>query len=162
MELAEVQSAHPGIECLRFHKDDPEAILDLLGILRERFGKAVISEEDRIRSQSIRNTAVLVSGKGGDKASYEQVLRNSEATISFRRGDRHSTGRAFELVNKTNQFNLNGRRYSEAAWKNYLEQSCALLLTVSYKDKFGPLGEIAVIMGRILPDDLLHVDTWVM
>ena len=53
-----------------------------------------------------------------------------------------------ELVNKTNQFNLNGRRYTEADWRKLLARPGALLVAVSYEDKFGPLGTIAVVAGR--------------
>jgi FkbH-like protein len=65
-----------------------------------------------------------------------------------------------ELVNKTNQFNLNGRRYTEASWHKYFLDPTSFLMTVSYKDKFGPLGKIAVIVGR--GNRKLNVDMWVM
>jgi FkbH-like protein len=162
MELAEVQAAHPDLECLLFRKDDPAAVIDLLENLRERFGKASISDEDRIRSQSIRDGSLLVEAEHGDPASFEQVLKNSEAMIDFCLETGGGFGRAFELVNKTNQFNLNGKRYSESAWQDYFEQSGAFLLIASYRDKFGPLGEIAVLMGRKMPDGPLRIDTWVM
>jgi FkbH-like protein len=162
MELAEVQAAHPEIESLLFSKEDPDAVVELLHTLRERFGKASISEEDRIRSQSIRNAAVLLDAVGGAPASFEEVLRHSDAEIEFRLSRGNKGGRAFELVNKTNQFNLNGKRYSDSEWQSYFEQEGAFLLTVSHQDKFGPLGEIAVLTGRLLADRVLRVDTWVM
>jgi hypothetical protein len=69
--------------------------------------------------------------------------------------------RALELVNKTNQFNLNGRRYSEAQWRRLLERPGAFLLRVAYEDRFGPLGTIAVAAGHG-DAELLRVDAWVM
>jgi len=66
-----------------------------------------------------------------------------------------------ELVNKTNQFNLNGRRYTEVEWRKQLEQPCGFAMAVSYEDKFGPLGKIAVLCGRH-QDNVVHLDTWVM
>ena len=81
-----------------FSKENPEAVLDLLRSLRERFGKALISEEDRIRSQSIRNASVLVAAEVGDRASFEQLLKDSEAVIGFCLGTQGDAGRAFELV----------------------------------------------------------------
>ena len=59
------------------------------------------------------------------------------------------TVRAFELINKTNQFNLNGKRFSESDWLSFLQDPAAFLLTASYEDKYGPLGKVAVIvMGK--------------
>ncbi len=69
--------------------------------------------------------------------------------------------RVLELVNKTNQFNLNGRRYTEADWQKLLLQPGALLASISYEDKFGPLGTIAVVGGQ-LDGDCLTIETWVM
>jgi FkbH-like protein len=69
--------------------------------------------------------------------------------------------RAFELVNKTNQFNLNGKRFSESEWSSYFSDPAAFLLIASYQDKYGPLGKIAVIMGKS-GGHKLNVKAWVM
>ena len=69
--------------------------------------------------------------------------------------------RALELVNKTNQFNLNGRRLSEVEFQAALNRTGAVSLLVSYKDKYGPLGKVAVLLGR-LDGTVLKIDTWVM
>jgi FkbH-like protein len=69
--------------------------------------------------------------------------------------------RAFELVNKTNQFNLNGKRLSETEFRSALSHHGAVSLVVAYKDKFGPLGKIAVILGKA-DGSLLKIDSWVM
>src|SRR5262249_24425722 len=46
------------------------------------------------------------------------------------------------------------------AWHRYFLDPSSFLLLVSYKDKFGPLGKIAVIAGRVT--STLKVDLWVM
>jgi FkbH-like protein len=69
--------------------------------------------------------------------------------------------RVLELVNKTNQFNLNGRRYTEADWRKQSEQPGAFSIAVSYQDKFGPLGKIAVLSGRH-HDGVVELTAWVM
>jgi FkbH-like protein len=66
-----------------------------------------------------------------------------------------------ELVNKTNQFNLNGIRYTEAEWQEALRDSDSFALAVGYQDKFGPLGKIAILRGR-KEDRVLRIGTWVM
>ena len=48
-----------------------------------------------------------------------------------------------------------------ADWHKLLAAPGAVLAAVSYEDKFGPLGTIAVLAGRV-EGDCLHVDTWVM
>ena len=69
--------------------------------------------------------------------------------------------RALELINKTNQFNLNGKRHTEASWQQYLSDPSVFIAVASYEDKYGPLGKIAVLAGRIEGNDLM-IDHWVM
>src|SRR5581483_11431628 len=72
-----------------------------------------------------------------------------------------SDRRVVELVNKTNQFNLNGIRYTEREWQSALDDPESFAMAVSYRDKFGPLGKVAVLRGR-REGFCLRVETWVM
>jgi FkbH-like protein len=157
MELAEVSEKYPGIECLRFPSADPSAIVALLWQLRARFGKNEVLEEDRLRLNSIR-AAGAPELENATEASADFLARlQAKVTIEPSGTDQ----RAFELVNKTNQFNLNGVRYTEAEWKSLGRRPGAFLATVSYEDRFGPLGRIAVL-GGYREGDVCCVDIWVM
>lgn len=162
LELAEVKAAHPELQCILFPKDSAAKAIALLEYLRDLFGKPSLSEEDRIRGASIRNRGVLEDDGLISSDSYEKVLRQADARICFHIMTRRSDPRAFELTNKTNQFNLNGKRYSEAEWRDYFRQPDAILLTASYQDKFGPLGEISAMLGRKLSNHRFIIDSWVM
>jgi FkbH-like protein len=158
MELAEVAAANPGIECILFPKKSPAEVLALLSRLRDLFGKEKLSQEDAYRLESIRQGTVF-RREGGEHPS-EVFLKQAEARLSFD----FQTGndaRVLELVNKTNQFNLNGVRHTEADWSRANAHPEAFLIAVDYRDKFGPLGKIAVIRGR-RGNARLCVDVWVM
>jgi FkbH-like protein len=161
LELAEVQNEFPDMLCLRFPSNDPQAIYELLVQLRDLFGKDSISEEDRIRLQSIRANASMQEESGDAAGFSEALLQRAEATVTFSRVKQTDDNRALELINKTNQFNLNGRRESEAAWKNFLASDDSFLVTVNYADRFGSLGKIAVLAG-VQTESSLRVDWWVM
>ncbi|MBX9601796.1 MAG: HAD-IIIC family phosphatase [Bryobacteraceae bacterium] len=160
MELAEVERAHPGIETILFPKSDPAAAITLLWTLRERFGKEAILEEDKLRSQSLRTPVeqVEVPGHG---AALDEFLASAAGAITIDAANPPPDTRAFELVNKTNQFNINGRRFTEGEWNAMLQSPGAFLLTVSYQDRFGPLGRIAVLAGA-REGSVCKVHTWVM
>ena len=160
MELAEVAAAHPGIECIPFPADDSAAGYPLLRRLRDLFGKPRLAGEDAIRLESIRQGAAF-QNVAHEGASAEAFLRQAEATITLDFDPTSSDPRTLELVNKTNQFNLNGVRYTEAEWSGRLARPGALLLAASYRDKFGPLGKIAVIEGQ-QESGTLRIGTWVM
>jgi FkbH-like protein len=161
MEVAEVQSVFPAMECLVFPKNDYAAFWDFLNHLRNRFAKTIISEEDVLRLQSIRNSSRLSEHAGGERNSLDEFLQQAEGRLSFLLDKAVDAGRAFELINKTNQFNLNGKRYDEGTWRKLLKDPRTCLVTVSYEDKFGKLGKIAVLLGR-LAERKFVVESWVM
>ena len=161
MELAEVKAAFPEMECLVFPKSDPQAFWQLLLRLRDLYGKSIVSEEDSIRLQSIRAAAALPGSSNGDTNSLDSFLQDAQATVALTCGKQKDDHRAFELINKTNQFNLNGKRLNESSWTAYLDDSATFLMTVSYEDKYGPLGKIAVLLGRI-QGTVATIDYWVM
>jgi FkbH-like protein len=159
MELAEVAAAHPGIECVLFPKDDYGACLKLMRHLRDRCGKERISADDSMRLESIRQGAAFREQAAGG-AAPEIFLQQIDAVVTFDFAAAGET-RVLELINKTNQFNLNGRRYTEPDWRKLLARPGALLVAVSYEDKFGPLGTIAVVEGE-MQGDSFNVEVWVM
>jgi len=161
MEVAEVHAAFPEMECIVFPKGNHQGIWDLLKRLRNCFGKEVVSSEDLIRLNSIRTGSTLRRSAQNGGSSIDDFLVKAEAVITLCFGSDASDNRAFELVNKTNQFNLNGKRFSESEWIGFLQDPAAFLLTASYEDKYGPLGKIAVVMGKTVGRKV-YVSTWVM
>jgi FkbH-like protein len=161
MELAEVKAAFPDMECLLFRKTDYQGFLQLLRHLRDAFGKAIVSEEDSIRLESIRAAAALQNSSNGDGTSIDTFLQDAKASVTITFGREKEDGRAFELINKTNQFNLNGKRLTESSWMAYFNDPSSFLMTISYEDKYGALGKIAVLLGR-MQGKAATINYWVM
>jgi FkbH-like protein len=161
IEVAEVGAAFPAMECIVFPKDDYQGILELLKRLRDLFGKSVLTEEDTLRLSSIRDAGAWRDLVQSSQNSADEFLKAAEAHIIFDFNSDSGDLRAFELVNKTNQFNLNGKRFSESEWRSFLGDPASFLLTASYKDKYGTLGKIAVIAGRV-HEKKVYVNSWVM
>jgi FkbH-like protein len=161
MELAEVQSIYPQIECLLFPKDSDPEIYELISRLRSLFGRATVSAEDAIRLESLRQAGPTPSGDKPPGALSWEFLVQSDAELMVEFVTGTPPARALELINKTNQFNLNGRRYTDGEWLAYLRRPGAFLLLASYRDKYGPLGMIAVLAG-CAGSEIPRVDIWVM
>jgi FkbH-like protein len=73
--------------------------------------------------------------------------------------------RAAQLVNKSNQFNLTTRRYTEAELERLLKADGTIGFSFRLMDRFGDNGLICVIIAR--PDgswgqNYLLIDTWLM
>ena len=162
LELAEVQRRFPEVESIQFPAQDPDGVLALLTVLRDRFGKERVLAEDSLRLDSLRNAAQFLENVNHhrDGADAEEFLARLDAKLSVHIS-RRPTPRALELINKTNQFNLNGERYTEAEWQSFLDSPGAFVVAVDYLDKFGRLGTIAVVTGRAAENELV-VQRWVM
>lgn len=156
MELSEVQTAHPGISALQFRPRDAAAVWELLGQLRNLFGKPVVLAEDAVRASSIRAGAAFQAANRNE--DFLQTVAG-RITLDYRKdpGDK----RVLELVNKTNQFNLNGVRIADGEWLAFLDAPDSISAIVSYEDKFGPLGKIAAVFA-VRDGCELRVRSWVM
>jgi FkbH-like protein len=161
LELAEAAASHPGLECLLFPTKDYSLGLKLLERLNDLCGKETVTEEDALRLESLRSNASFASlTRQGEEANPDAFLAGLDAHISLDFGAAEDP-RVLELINKTNQFNLNGARYSEAEWRERILTGAVQVAAISYQDKFGPLGRIAVLAGT-LNGDTLEVFSWVL
>lgn len=167
MDLAEIKAAHPETECLLFPRENPQAAFELLEKLRDLFGKDKISQEDGFRAASLRSNADL--HRDAAQASLGapgDFVRQIDGHLTLTSQKQPLDSRSLELVNKTNQFNLNGRRFQEAEWQNWLSAPDTVLVAAGYRDRYGPLGKIAVIAGNLLNSDSgkrkLCIHIWVM
>ena len=141
-ELAEVGRAWPTLRLLQCPGGDPQQMLTFLVEIRRLFSRDRIVAEDRLRVSSV----IAASSLEGTAASDDFHLEEKgcvRAELVRDRGDL----RAFELINKTNQFNLNGVRLAEANWLELLSAyPITRVITFDYANRFGKLGRIAAVV----------------
>jgi FkbH-like protein len=128
------------------------------------FEAVTFSEEDRLRAASYASDAsrAEVMAKTRDLGEYlsslEMVLENKPFDLEGRQ-------RIVQLINKSNQFNLTTRRYTEAEIAEAETDPGVFTLQTRLADRFGDLGMIGVVIGR--PAEHLgarawEFDTWLM
>ena len=78
----------------------------------------------------------------------DKYLASLETSIVVRYARQADLGRAHELFNKTNQFNLTTRRYTLAEVQFFFSDPAANLGIVSARDRFGSMGTIGVFLVR--------------
>ena len=69
--------------------------------------------------------------------------------------------RIVQLTNKSNQFNLTTRRYTQSEMEQVAESPNYIRLYGRLRDKFGDNGIVSVVIGEI-SGDALHIDLWLM
>lgn len=153
----EAAAALPGLLTLSPPQDE-DGVWAFLVALRSVFGKGEVSAEDALRLDSIRAAQSLRSAPASEDVGGD-FLAQIGGTVEFRTGVAR-TPRVLELINKTNQFNLNGQRLTEADLDRAAKRG-AELVTVSYADRYGPLGVIAALLVSA-GDRGPRVDTWAM
>jgi FkbH-like protein len=96
-----------------------------------------------------------------DLNSFLSALRMELWVESF--GD-HTLKRTVQLINKTNQFNLTTRRYTEEQVSALIRANDALNLQFRLSDIYGDNGIISVIMAHIDEQtrEKMVIDTWLM
>jgi FkbH-like protein len=97
--------------------------------------------------------------------SVEDFLQSLNMEMTVGEVDEFSLPRTTQLINKTNQFNLTTRRYTEAQVKDISENPENLCLQIRLKDSLGDNGLISVILAKpvmVAGEKILHIDTWLM
>jgi FkbH-like protein len=89
-------------------------------------------------------------------------LASLKMELQYKRFDRIGLPRIVQLINKTNQFNLTTRRYTEPEVESLLIDASVLHLQFRLLDRFGDNGIIAVVIGRLNEGREMLLDTWLM
>jgi FkbH-like protein len=160
LALDEARDAFPDLETIRFPHRDDAGVWVFLARLRTLFGKSAVTAEDDLRLGSSRAAGAYREAAAVSQHSSDDFLARANATLEFSCDGAHRS-RALDLINKTNQFNLNGRRLTDAALGRALGDGATRLVTASYEDRYGPLGTVAALLVRPDPTGLA-IDSWVM
>ncbi|MEO7027209.1 MAG: HAD-IIIC family phosphatase [Caulobacteraceae bacterium] len=124
------------------------------------FEAATFSADDRLRAASYAGDArrAEVMATVRDLGDYLTALEMRLTATAF---DAAGRGRIAQLINKTNQFNLTTRRYTEAQVAVIEAAPETITLQVRLADRFGDLGMIGVVIARVT-DGVADVDSWLM
>jgi len=125
------------------------------------FEAVVLTAEDRGRTGLYEANRAREAAAAGatDLGAY---LRSLDMQLVWKPFDRGQLKRVTQLINKTNQFNLTTRRYTEDEVADLMEAPDAFGLQFRLLDRFGDNGIIAVVIGRGAQTGRVEIDTWLM
>jgi FkbH-like protein len=92
----------------------------------------------------------------------DAYLGSLDMTITFLPFDATGRARIVQLINKSNQYNLTTRRYTDPEIAAMESDPLVFTLQVRLVDAFGDNGMISVVICRAAGDDLWEIDTWLM
>jgi FkbH-like protein len=125
------------------------------------FEAVVFSREDIARADFYQDNAkrIDLQRQSGDLDAY---LRSLNMEITFQPFDETGRARIAQLINKSNQYNLTTRRYTEADVSQMQNDPACFTLQVRLSDIFGDNGMISVVVCREDGPDEWGIDTWLM
>lgn len=125
------------------------------------FNALTLSAEDRTRADQYRSEAarkhLQATSQSLDEFLAQLQLRASHAPV-----DEKNLPRVAQLTNKTNQFNLTTRRYTEAQVLKLAEDPSGWSRAFHLSDRMGDYGLIGVIFCRASEQKQWEIDTWLM
>ncbi|MDR1732055.1 MAG: HAD-IIIC family phosphatase [Synergistaceae bacterium] len=162
-ERAAVRAALPEVAVPEdFPAADSSALPGFMArVARRYFTMLRPSEEDRRKTEMYQAESEREAARKSCQTP-EDYLASLEMKLDLHRLRENEVPRAAQLTQKTNQFNLTSKRYSEADLEGMLRDESVRVWMAGLKDRFGDYGRIClVIVRRDSPESAL-VDSFLM
>ncbi|MDD5198754.1 MAG: HAD-IIIC family phosphatase [Terrimicrobiaceae bacterium] len=160
-EIERVRSGMPEVLAVRV----PESLHDYPELLRKTsrlFYSGVLSKEDAERGAMYQRE---IERKAGISAfqNVEEYLASLQLGVSIAIDEIRDAPRLAQLTQKTNQFNLTTKRYTEADIRNFIDSRSDSVVSFSVADKFGGYGLVGLcIVCRGVDAGSATIDTLLM
>ena len=122
--------------------------------------RLAVTEEDQRRPElyaAQRRRAELEATSG----SVEDFLASLQMVLQLERVDVRTIGRAAQLTQRTNQFNVTTIRRNEAELSRISADPSAVVVLARLTDRFGDNGIVGLVIARAI-DQVLEIDTLLM
>jgi FkbH-like protein len=161
VEREAVRTALPEVTVPEFPDDTSELATFLERVYKDFFFTLESTEEDRKRRESYSANAKRAAERTA-APSIEDFLAGLDTKIFFTRACEQDLRRAAQLTQKTNQFNLTTRRYTEQELRALQMMPGADVFIASVADKYGDNGKVFVSIVRREAPDIAGLDTFLM
>jgi FkbH-like protein len=158
VERAQVRAALPQVAVPELGEDPSTFVRTLLAA--GYFESVAFTREDLARAGQYQSNAQRAQAFEGSR-DLNEFLRSLQMEIEFAPFTAQGRKRIAQLINKTNQFNLTTRRYTEQDVATFEASPHHYTLQVSVRDRFGDNGMIAALIVAITAEEW-SIDSWLM
>ncbi|MFC2107375.1 HAD-IIIC family phosphatase [Bacteroidota bacterium] len=132
---------------------------ELLRLIESHFylagNKEDIEKTKQYKAQTQRNIEM------NKHQSLVDYLSNIGIELTIKENDSSQIPRISQITQKTNQFNLTTKRYTEKQIEDFINDKKTNVISVSVKDKFGESGLTAVIIAKE-DNNQVEIDSFIM
>ena len=157
-ERALVRRMLPEVDVLDLPIDPHDYVRALAAYPYFETAALMTADRDRAAQYQARARAAELRRDADDLDSF---LRDLDMTATVVPLDEVTIPRVTQLINKTNQFNLTGRRRGEADVRAPAADPDVLTVCVRLADRLGDHRLVGVLVTR-LNGPLAHIDTWLL
>jgi FkbH-like protein len=161
VEREAIRTALPEVTVPEFPADTCELTSFLERVYKDCFFTLESTEEDRKRTESYLANAKRAAERIA-APSIEEFLSGLRTKIFLTRARDEDFGRASQLTQKTNQFNLTTRRYTEQELRALQSTPGAAVLVASVVDKYGDNGKVFVSILRTVAPGTVELDSFLI
>ena len=129
---------------------DKNGYFECINISKEDFNKDKMYKDNAKRSEMMATFS-----------NYDDYLKSLKMKAEIKSFKPIYLERITQLINKSNQFNVTTKRYTEADIKNIYEDDTYIRLYGKLVDIFGDNGVISILIGKIKKNEL-HIELLVM
>lgn len=129
---------------------DRQGYFEFTGLSQDDLERNQMYQANRKRTQAIKNFC-----------RYEDYLKSLEMKAVFHAFEPLYFSRITQLINKSNQFNLTTKRYSNHEIERISNEENYITIYGKLQDKFGDNGIVTVVIGR-QEKTICHIDLWLM
>lgn len=112
------------------------------------------TDVDRTRLYQERARREKFIGEQNGSADASEMFHKLGITVRIRRALNSDLPRLAELINRTNQFNLDGSRVTIAEMKSWHDSADHRIFAVECADKFGSNGVVSAVVAGIGPESM--------
>jgi FkbH-like protein len=161
VEREAIRTALPEVTVPEFPADTCELTSFFERVYKDNFFTLESTEEDRKRTEAYLANARRAAERTA-APSIEDFLAGLGTKIFFTRACDEDLPRAAQLTQKTNQFNLTTRRYTEQELRALQTTPGTEVFIASVADKYGDNGKVFVSIVRREALDTAELDTFLM
>lgn len=160
------QELNIGLDSLIFVDDNPAEIAQVKTILPEVTSILLPSQHELMKSifddyPFLEKLKILESDRNKTDQYRQEAERNElrssapdlgeylaqlQITLKLREASKTDLERIHQLFNKTNQFNLTTKRYTQAEVESFYQSSEYILFCFDTADKYGDMGTVGVLL----------------
>jgi FkbH-like protein len=160
IERESVKDGLPQVTVPEFPKDSSKLEDFIIDLYNDYFFTLKTTEEDEKKTTVYQQQQNREKSKN-QSVSYHQFLENLGTKIVVWNATTEDFPRIMQLVQKTNQFNLTTKRYTEKEISSLLLSDKYTIFVSAVEDKFGNNGKVSLMIINE-KDDEAHIDTFIL